>query len=549
MKYLFASALLILVLALVVTHQTEPDTRSEVPVIHWVIDPAPARPEQIASFHHWQIKAGHCTTHRLETRADVDAFRSRNWTDAMQAAIRAGNPQGAAVLAGTVSGDDLPLEVKVPKTEMRLDAASNDLSKKLIQGVSGVAGDVLDTYSGGMQMQFLAAAGMLADVTEDAQRLGFGPDKTYPALGPALFYNDRQFSFARNPAQVLYWVNTDTFARYGQPLPPERWTFDEFEARGKAFVATANPPGERRTVFFADRADWLTMRRSLGLSVFNETLTRCILDDPRSAQVYALIHKWTYDDHIIPSSADMQSFTSEGGWRGRISELFYRGQVAMMASGRYALMGLRRYGDLPLTVRELPHGGIPNTVLSGGQATVYAGSPNRDLAVLFLAFYASEDYNMQIVRDGDGLPPIPEYTDTEAFLHPPAHTNEWGCHEAFSRAAKTIATVYTFSPFVQPEVVNRYEWMAIGEVMSDRATPEEASRRITERINREIALTIHESRKLRERYEEYTALQEQIDAAREAGRPVPREWIKNPFHLRLAREADAPDPSDPREGG
>jgi len=75
-----------------------------------------------------------------------------------------------------------------------------------------------------MQMQYLAAAGILADVTEDAKRLGFGPDRTYPALGPALFFDGRQYAFPRNPAQTMYWVNKETFARHGQPLPPSRWT-------------------------------------------------------------------------------------------------------------------------------------------------------------------------------------------------------------------------------------------------------------------------------------------------------------------------------------
>ena len=51
-------------------------------------------------------------------------------------------------------------------------------------------------------MQFLASAGMLADVTESAKELGFTPDKTYEALQPALFYDGRQYAFPRNPAQT-----------------------------------------------------------------------------------------------------------------------------------------------------------------------------------------------------------------------------------------------------------------------------------------------------------------------------------------------------------
>ena len=142
MKKLFAGALVLLGVALLATRWSEPDMRSEVPVTYWVIDPAPSRPDQIASFHHWQIKAGHCTEHQLSTMADVKAFRQRAWSPEMRAAIGTGNPQGRAVLEGSLKDSDLPLMVKVPKVQMRLDAASNDLTKKLIQGVSGVGGDV-----------------------------------------------------------------------------------------------------------------------------------------------------------------------------------------------------------------------------------------------------------------------------------------------------------------------------------------------------------------------------------------------------------------------
>ncbi len=533
MKKLFAIALVLLGVALLATRWSEPDMRSEVPVIYWVIDPAPARQEQVASFHSWQIRSGHCTEYQLNGTADVEAFRRRNWSPEMRTAIRAGNPQGAALLDGSLSQRDLPATIKVPKAQMRVDAASNDLTKKLIQGVSGVGGDVMDTYEGGMQMRFLASAGMLSDVTKDAKRLGFDPSRTYACLGPSLFYNDRQYSFSRNPAQGLYWVNKNTFEKYNQPIPPTRWTFEEFEAAGKAFVKAANPPGKRQTIFFANGADWKTMRRSLGLSSFNETLTKSALDDPRMAQVYALIYKWTYKDRIIPSAADMQSFSSKGGWGGGTQNLFHRGNFGLMFSGRYALMGLRRLESIPLAVVEPPHGGMPNTILSGGQATVYAGSKHRDLAVLFLAFYASEEYNMQIVRDADGLPPIPEYTNRPEFLKPPKYPNEWGCHEVYAECAKTIAIVHTFSPFVQPEVVNRIEWRAWGEVMNDRATPEKAAREAAEKVDREIQLNIAENKALRERYDEYSALQKKIDSYRAAGLLVPLEWLKNPFHRRL----------------
>jgi len=547
MRTLFVSCAVVLFIAGLATYLTQPDKQNVVPVIHWVIDPAPARSQQIALFHRWLIKQGHGTEHVLRTVDELEAFREKRWSPALVDAIEKGNPDGPRVWASSTSEADLPLTVRVPGVEMRLDSASNDLNKKLIQGLSGVAGDVIEAYSGGKQMQYLAAAGMLADVTRSAEQSGFGPDKTYEALAPALFYEGRQYAFPRNPAQTMYWVNKATFEKFGQPLPPSRWTTEEFERHGKAFVEAANTAGQRRTVFFADRAMVSELRRSMGLSMFNETLTRCTLDDTRNARAMALMRKWTYDDHILPSAADKASFDTEGGWGGQSFQLFKNGRYAMFASGRWALMLFRKFGAMPLAVVEPPHAGFANTTLSGGQSTVYRASRHRKYAELFLAYMAGEDYNMQIVRDGDALPPNPKYTDTDAFLRPPDYPNEWGCHEAYATAAKTIAIVQSFSPFVLPVTVERYDRIAQDEVMNDRSTPEEAAARAAERVNSEIQLTLRESSRMRNKYAQYTTLQTQIDELRRNGTGVPIEWIKNPFHrrhYRLKGWAESAEPTD-----
>lgn len=63
--------MVVLAIALVITNWLGPEMRSEVPIIYWVIDPAPARGEHIRLFELWQIKNGHCTEHVLRTPADV----------------------------------------------------------------------------------------------------------------------------------------------------------------------------------------------------------------------------------------------------------------------------------------------------------------------------------------------------------------------------------------------------------------------------------------------------------------------------------------------
>lgn len=530
MKILFAALILLLAVGLAVTRWAEPEMHAEVPIIHWVIDPAPVRSEHIRLFELWQIRHGHCTEHRIGSLAELEAFRQRNWSPVIATAIREGNEQGAAVLDGKLAAAALPVTIRVPKVEMRLDASSNDMSKKIIQSVSGIASDVMEVYGDG-NVQFMASGGLVADVTEDARRLGFGPEVTYPGLTASMMYEGRQYSFPRNPCTMMLWVNKETFARHGQPLPPVRWDIEEFERRGKAFMAAANPPGGRRTVFFANWISPFALRRTFGLDVFNETMTRCVLNDPRTARTYALIQKWTDVDHIFPDSTERAGFSTEGGLRGGDGQLFLNGNFAMLNSGRYQLFQFRSFEKpMQLGVVEAPHGGIPCNIFFSGEATVYRGSRNLDLAKLFLAFYASEEYSMQIVKDGDGLPPIPKYTKTGEYLRPKEYPNEWGCHEVFAEDAIQHSLSPSFSPFLQYNEVMQCEWTVSGAITAKRMTPEEGAREVEERITRKMAANLSDNPRLKRKYEAACAIQARIDAYRKEGRPVPREWVTNPYH-------------------
>ncbi|MBI4023703.1 MAG: extracellular solute-binding protein [Verrucomicrobia bacterium] len=477
MKIVFVGCLILLTAASVLTHLLEPDLRSDAPVLYWVTDANPARSEQVATFHRWLRSNGH------------------------------------------------------PRMQLRLDTANNAVTKKIIQGVSGVGGDVMDSFSGGALRQ-LHAVGLLADVTASARALGFDPGHTYAPVASEITIADCQYAFPCNVYTALFWVNKATFAKHGLPGPPRRWDFETFERVGKQFVAAANPSGKRPTVFFAAGLDRDIMRRSLGLSVFNETLTRCTLDDPRNVRALALIHKWTCADRILPTASDVASFATETGYGGSNLQLFNSGNYAMFLSGRYALIQLRQFGALDLAVVEHPYGEFPNTRVDTRCAAIYAGSKHRELARYFLAYLASEEYNLHIVEDADALPPNPIYTRTEAFLRPAKYPNEWGCHEVFADAVQTIGIGRSHSPFVLPSTAERIERETFDGFISGLYPAEQAARLAADRINEEIQRALKENPRLRPRYDQLVVRQRQIEQLRAEGRRVPLAWIANPFHRR-----------------
>ncbi len=485
MKQLFLGLLLVFAVATGMTYLSEPDLQRKVPVIYITWDPSPDRIRQLNLFHRWLLRTGRVA------------------------------PDGG------------------PAVELRIDASTDSAYERMVQAVSGVAGDLVTGT-----IPFMWRSGMLEDITDIAREKGLSPDRTYEGAHPDFESDGRQYGFITMMYSVNLWVNVETFRRYGMEPPPRRWDIETFEQTGKEFVRRANPPGERQKVFFMNSVQnnngdrfVRSMHRDLGLSDFNETLTRCTLDDERFALVLERIHRWTYEDHLMPTAADEASVHTEGSFDSSMLPLFARGTYAMIPAGRHFLIRLREFETRPeLSLSFFPADEFTNAVSIARTAAIYRQSRHKDEAMLFLQFLTSPEYNNFIVEGADGLPPLPEYTRKEAFLRPPEHPNEWGLHEALLEAGTTLAIARPHSPFVPLNPTLHFKNMARDKVLENLASPRDAAREAAERINAEINRTIQESPRLRKLYHEWTALQDKIERTRAEGRKVPLEWIKDPFH-------------------
>lgn len=579
MKYVFLIIAVLLVLASVFTGMSMPDAKSDVPVIYWVTDANPARIEQVRLFHRWMLRNGNYQEFVLEDADEAEAFVASNGVlpDTLDPELQ---PRSAdieklmiadrAERAEQVKSIQFPLTIRLPKAFLKLDMGNRDITKQVIQGVSGVAGDIMDQGSGG-DMRYFRAIGLNSDVTEVAKEMGFDPSATFPAILNEIAISDgeggwRQYQFPCNVSSPMFFVNREAFRQYGQPLPPRQWTIQEFEERGKAFVKAANEGRPRQTVFFTDNAPMEILRASLGGSRFNETATKSGLDSPANIETLRLIRKWTFEDRLLPTGADRSSFTVESGYGGLTAQLFNnnfqadRGQIAMMWTGRYMLIEFRKYDQvrkdrgqpvIDYGVSEAPHGGFRNTNILTRAAMVYAGSKHQDLAHYFLAYLASEDYNMQVVRDGDALPPNPKYVHNEEYLRPPEYPNEWDVHGPFADIAQELAIASSYSPFILHRSAERIELAARDKFMQETPlvgfeTPERAARQMAAAIEYEMQRTIYEKPELKPLYERLLVRQAEIDALKakiaafeqsNPGQPIPDEiriperWLLNPFYV------------------
>ena len=480
MKRLFLIILVVLGAASFLLKLTEPDRGSDVPVLYWITQDDPTKRETIQLFKEWRSERG------------------------------------------------------LPPVEMKIDNVNQDPTKKLVHGLAGVGADIFDIYT--HETGLFASSGMLLDVTEQAKAQGFSPAATFPALRGDLVYNGRQYGFPRNAGSAVCWINREAFALYGVPEPSYRWTWDEFEQLGTAFVKAANPPGSRERSYFVQSISPAVLRRGLGLSIFNETMTACILDDPRNAEVMRRLYRWYTELHLIPTLAEQMAMTASSARAGDgLFYLFAQNRYAMLYLPRWAFIRLRPQGKLSLKVVEPFNSGFPNMDFSTGVIGVYTDTKHPVEAVSFLEFLTSESFNRLIIRSGDSLPPVPKYVQTEEFLHPPDHPDEWHLQEVFAKAAPTLGISLCRSPFVLSGTIYRQvtgiESQVTDEVLAGRLSPEDAGRVEQERINDEIAQTIKKDAKLRARYDELVIVQKKIDQLREQGLPIPAKWITNPFHL------------------
>lgn len=479
-KYLFLTCLGVLLASSLTLYLTLPEQITDRPVLYWVTHNDPIRKETVQLFYDWREKQG------------------------------------------------------LPPAQIFIDVATSGTNKKLVQGVSGMSADLLDLF--GHEIQTMYKSGMLLDITEEARAGGFGPEQTYPGMSAYILNEGRQYGYPRNVGSHLLWYNKDTFDRHDLPYPPQTWTWEEFEEHGIRFVEATNPPGTRERNFFIHRMNPNVMRRSLGIAIFNETLTRSTLDDPRNVQVYEKLDYWINDLRIMPSRIEAESFSAEDAGKGATFYLFHVGRYGIIDAGRWGLMRFRPNGTDNLGVSENPYAEFPNEVLGGGSVAIYKNTSHPQVALEFLQFLASEEYNRQIVEYSDSLPPVPEFAETENFLRPPDHPNEWNVHEPFAKVARETSIAFDISPYVVHSQVTRIDRDAQDAVILGRKSAQDAAENAARRINLAIENRLDQDVALREQWEKNFQLQQKIDKRRAAGEPIPASWIKNPFHQKYYRE-------------
>ena len=420
-------------------------------------------------------------------------------------------------------------EQDIPWFELRLDTTDQRLPKVLIQGVSGYAADIVG-IANSTDLRKYVSLGILDALNGNPEKLTHHKNRTYPAAETEISIGGQQYAFPTLLDVDMLFVNRDAFEQRGLNPPPVRWTLDDFEALALKFqTAAGDKTGQ--PAYFCSKLPRNVLRRGQGISLFNETLTTCTLDVPEHVELLKRLRHWEVTRGFVPARKSLSDPTADAETDSALLDLFAAGEMPLLLGGRNTLRRLRRRRTVRnLDIVEIPHGGFPNTAIHLQAAGLYAQSDHKELASTFLDFLTSVPYNMKVVRECRGLPPVPKYAKQDAFRRPPNHPEEWGIHEGLANAAEELAVAGAHSPFVMPSTVERIEEEMYEAFLLGNYTASEAAEKMTARVNAEIADTLKNEPDKRQRYDELAGLQERIEGRRAENRPVPRDWIINPFH-------------------
>ncbi|MGB2821446.1 MAG: extracellular solute-binding protein, partial [Phycisphaerae bacterium] len=356
------------------------------------------------------------------------------------------------------------LEAALPgliRKAVRIEASveSSAREKLTVQCATGVGPDVIDVYSQA-QMITYADFGILLDLTPYALKMGFAPENTYPAIKGTLIADGRQVRFPCNVWANCVIYNREVFDDHGLAWPDPNWTFDDFVSAGRRIVSRPGRSGTRHIGVANYSQNWMLNDLLVGCGgwYFTRDGLRCRLGEPEGVDAMRRYHDLMHVHKILPTPAEAQAMSSQGGWGTGGINWFSNGRAAMIFIGRWYLCQLPNYPDLhgKLGVTRLPRiGGRPSVgVCDTRAAGVNITSPNRDAALKFIQYLATPDYGQVIVNDGDSLPPNPALARRgEDLVNSVAPDPAF--HQPFIDALKH-ARPRVLSPFIDGAQVDRW---------------------------------------------------------------------------------------------
>ncbi|MBN1346806.1 MAG: extracellular solute-binding protein [Phycisphaerae bacterium] len=439
-----------------------------------------------------------------------------------------------------------------PECYIRLDTvdtATGGVQKLIVQTCSGVGPSIIDVY-GVHQLQMYVSAGILRDVTDDAKRLGFGPELTYPKAAKAMFIDGRQYCFPCNVNVRVLIYNKNLFDRYDVPYPPTDRVIDwlEFVQKYGKPLTVRSPGRSVPDCFGLTLYGWEQMLYQAGGDIYSPDGTRSVLDSPEAIAGLQMYQDLMHRFNVMPNPIQQAGMSGQGGWGQGWVNWFAAQKIGSIRIGKWALNTFRRYitDQRRLFARRFPGvhppddpdalrawtkqwmidhpdpddwpplrlgatyeprmpGRKPLALMDQKSATVPVGrlNPNVRHALKFLQFIAGEEY-CQIINDGaDALPGNRKYATIDRQINPD-WPDERDIHRLTNEATKW-GYVRQVSPFIDALVTERIINIQVQRLETDaQFTAAQAMQTAAKDLNDAIQRNLRDNPKLKQRYDAIT---------------------------------------------
>ena len=221
------------------------------------------------------------------------------------------------------------------------------------------------------------------------------------------------------PAEAWFLVtlyNPAVFARAGQTMPTDSWTWDTQLDRARRLAAI--PAQEGAKTFATDNvANWEMLVWAWGGDLLNKQESECVLNRPPAPDAL----QWRADlinkHAVVPTAQDLTGVPN--GMRG----LFEQGRLGMHTIGSWALVDVEKGAQMPWSVAPVPAGRAGRRTLAGGAMYgVLKEGKQQDAAWDLAADLVMGDAAKVIATESSMLPSLKPMIKPEGLPH---YKPEW----------------------------------------------------------------------------------------------------------------------------
>ena len=290
-----------------------------------------------------------------------------------------------------------------------------------------------------------------------------------PVPWRATFYEGKQYALPLDVHPIGMYYNTALFKKVGlvdergQAKPPK--TYAQFLDAARRMTKDTNGDGRPDQWGFVltwQRTNWLTIAGQFGVQMFSPDGKRCVLDSPENLRALQLMHDLIYKHKVAPRPEGVDAWLA-----------FRQGRVGMALEGIYMLTSLEEQKGLPFAGAPAPQFGPQKAVWGGSHLLCQpkAISPEQAQAAWKLMRFLS-DQSLTWAKAGQ-VPARNDIRDSPQFEALRVQT-QFATQTPYVQYEPLHPKSNAIFPLIEP---------GIEAVLLDIATPQEAMRDVTRRVN------------------------------------------------------------------